>query len=53
MIAPPQWSEPIKLLNLMNTLYIIKGKKQFIIEDEVVILEAGHSIREEHSRSIF
>ena len=44
MIAPPQWSEPFQTPEFDEYTYIISGKKQFIIEDEVVILEKGHSI---------
>ena len=34
-----------KLQVLRNLPYIIKGKKQFIIEGETIILEAGQSIK--------
>ena len=44
MIAPPQWSEPFQTPEFDEYTYIIKGKKQFIIEGETVILEAGQSI---------
>jgi hypothetical protein len=47
MVAPPKWSEPIKHLNLKYTY--IRGKKQFIIEDETIILE-GQSIKIEKTR---
>ncbi|WP_452232553.1 cupin domain-containing protein [Lacinutrix sp. MEBiC02595] len=45
MIAPAGWSEPFQTPGFDEYTYIIKGKKQFIIEDEVVILEAGQSIK--------
>lgn len=45
MIAPAGWSEPFQTPEFDEYTYIIKGKKQFIIEDEVVILEAGQSIK--------
>lgn len=45
MIAPPNWSEPFQTPNFDEYTFIIKGKKQFIIEDDVVILEAGQSIK--------
>ena len=32
--------------------YVIKGKKQFIIEDEIVILEAGQSIKIEKNTRV-
>lgn len=45
MIAPPGWSEPFQTPEFDEYTYIIKGKKQFIIEDEVIILSAGESIK--------
>ena len=45
MIAPPGWSEPFQTPEFEEYTYIIKGKKQFIIDGETVILEAGQSIR--------
>jgi ethanolamine utilization protein EutQ len=44
MIAPPHWSDPFQTLEFDAYTYIISGKKQFIIEDEIVILEKGESI---------
>jgi uncharacterized cupin superfamily protein len=34
-------------------MYIIKGKKQFIIDEETIVLEAGQSKREKYTSSIF
>ena len=45
MIAPPGWSEPFQTPEFDEYTYIISGKKQFIIEGETVILEAGQSIK--------
>ena len=45
MIAPPHWSEPFQTPTFDEYTYIIKGKKQFIVEGETVILEAGQSIK--------
>ena len=45
MIAPPGWSEPFQIPEFEEYTYIIKGKKQFIIEDEQIVLEAGQSIK--------
>ena len=45
MIAPPGWSEPFQIPEFEEYTYIIKGKKQFIIEDEIIVLEAGQSIK--------
>ena len=45
MIAPAGWSEPFQTPEFDEYTYIIKGKKQFIIEGEEIILEAGQSIK--------
>ncbi|MGG8497644.1 cupin domain-containing protein [Tenacibaculum sp. TC6] len=45
MIAPPGWSEPFQTPEFEEYTYIIKGKKQFTIDGEVVVLEAGESIK--------
>ena len=45
MIAPAKWEEPFQTPEFDEYTYIIKGKKQFIIEDEIIILEAGQSIK--------
>ena len=45
MIAPAGWSEPFQTPQFDEYTYIIKGKKQITIEDEVVELKAGESIK--------
>ena len=45
MIAPPGWSEPFQTPEFDEYTYLIKGKKQFIIEGETIVLEAGQSIK--------
>ena len=45
MIAPPGWSEPFQTPEFDEYTYIIRGKKQFIIDGEKIILEAGQSIK--------
>ena len=51
MIAPPGWSEPFQTPEFDEYTYIIKGKKQFIVGDDVIVLEAGQSIKiNKHSR---
>ena len=51
MIAPPGWSEPFQTPEFDEYTFIIKGKKQFIIEDETLVLEAGQSIKvNKHTR---
>ena len=44
MIAPPNWSEPFQTPEFDEFTYIIKGKKQFEIDGETLVLEAGQSI---------
>ena len=44
MVAPPEWSEPFQTPEFDEFTYIIKGKKQFEIDGETVVLEAGQSI---------
>ena len=45
MKAPAGWSEPFQTPKFDEYTFIIKGKKQFIIENETIILEAGQSIK--------
>ena len=45
MVAPKGWSEPFQTPNFEEYTYIIKGKKQFNIDGEVIVLEAGESIK--------
>ena len=45
MVAPAGWSEPFQTPEFDEYTYIIKGKKQFIIEGETIVLEAGQSIK--------
>lgn len=45
MVAPPGWSEPFQTPEFDEYTFIIKGRKQFIIEDETIVLEAGQSIK--------
>ncbi|PQJ74098.1 cupin domain-containing protein [Polaribacter gangjinensis] len=52
MIAPPKWSEPFQTPEFDEYTYIIKGKKQFVIENEVVILSAGQSIKIEKNTRV-
>lgn len=52
MIAPPKWREPFQTPEFEEYTYIIKGKKQFIIEDETIILEAGQSIKIEKNTRV-
>ncbi len=45
MVAPPGWSEPFQTPEFEEYTYIIRGKKQFIIDGETIILEVGQSIK--------
>lgn len=52
MVAPPGWSEPFQTPEFDEYTYIISGKKQFIIDDETIVLEAGQSIKIERNTRI-
>jgi ethanolamine utilization protein EutQ len=52
MKAPPGWSEPFQTPEFDEFTFIIKGKKQFIIEDEMVVLDAGQSIKIEKNTRV-
>ena len=52
MKAPAGWSEPFQTPEFDEYTFIIKGKKQFIIEGETVILEAGQSIKIEKNTRV-
>ncbi len=52
MVAPPKWSEPFQVPEFDEYTYIIRGKKQFIIEGEALILEAGQSIKIEKNARV-
>lgn len=44
MVAPPGWSEPPQTPEFDEYTYIIRGKKQFVIDGDTVVLKAGESI---------
>ena len=51
MIAPPGWSEPFQTPEFDEYTFIIKGKKRFTIEGDIVDVEAGQSIKiQKHTR---
>lgn len=52
MVAPAGWSEPFQTPAFDEYTYIIKGKKQFIIDGEEIILEAGQSIKIEKNTRV-
>ncbi|MDB2385493.1 cupin domain-containing protein [Polaribacter sp.] len=45
MIAPSGWSEPFQTPEFDEYTYIFKGKKQFDIDGEIIVLQAGESIK--------
>jgi len=52
MVAPSGWSEPFQTPNFDEYTYIIKGKKQFIIDGDTIILETGQSIKIEKNTRV-
>lgn len=52
MVAPAGWSEPFQTPEFEEYTFIIKGKKQFIIDGEEIILEAGQSIKIEKNTRV-
>jgi mannose-6-phosphate isomerase-like protein (cupin superfamily) len=52
MVAPPGWSEPFQTPKFDEYTFIIKGKKQFNIAGELVVLEAGNSIKIERNTRV-
>ena len=45
LTAPAGWSEPFQTPEFEEYTFIFKGKKQFIIDGETIVLEAGQSIK--------
>ena len=52
MVAPAGWSEPFQTPKFSEYTIIIKGEKQFIFDDETVILEKGQSIKIEKNTRV-
>ena len=52
MVAPPFWNEPFQTPKFDEYTYIIKGKKQFTIDGEIVVLTAGQSIKIEKNTRV-
>ena len=52
MVAPPNWREPFQTPAFDEYTYIIKGKKQFIIEEDTIVLKAGESIKIEKNTRV-
>ncbi len=45
MIAPPHWSEAPQTPQFDEYTIVLRGKKQVLIDQETIILEAGESIK--------
>ncbi len=45
MIAPPHWSEPPQRPDFDEYTLMVRGRKQIIVDDTVVTLRAGESLR--------
>lgn len=52
MVAPRKWSEPFQTPEFDEYTYIIKEEKQFNLDGEIVVLEAGQSIKIEKGARI-
>lgn len=52
MVAPPGWSEPFQTPDFDEYTFIIKGKKQFIINGETIVLSEGESIKIEKNTRV-
>jgi mannose-6-phosphate isomerase-like protein (cupin superfamily) len=52
MVAPPGWSEPFQTPEFDEFTFVMKGKKQFIIEEEMIVLDAGQSIKIEKNTRV-
>lgn len=52
MIAPAGWSEPFQTPEFDEYTYIIRGKKQFIVDGDTLVLEAGQSIKIEKNTRV-
>jgi mannose-6-phosphate isomerase-like protein (cupin superfamily) len=44
MVAPPSWSEPFQTPLFDEVTMVVKGKKQFEVDGDTIILGAGESI---------
>lgn len=52
MVAPPKWIEPFQTPEFEEYTYILSGKKQFVIENDIITLEAGQSIKIEKNTRV-
>lgn len=52
MIAPSGWGEPFQTPNFDEYTLMVSGQKQIEIEDKIVILKAGESIKIERGTRV-
>ena len=52
MIAPPHWSEPFQTPEFEEYTFIFSGKKQFVVDNDIIVLEAGQSIKIEKNTRV-
>lgn len=45
MVAPPGWSEPCQTPEFDEYVYILKGKKQFNVAGEIIVVSKGEAIK--------
>ena len=45
MVVSAGWREPFQTPKFAEYAYIIRGKKQFIVDGETIVLKAGQSIK--------
>jgi mannose-6-phosphate isomerase-like protein (cupin superfamily) len=45
MVAPPGWGEPFQTPNFDEYTLMVKGEKQIEVDDKVIILRAGESLK--------
>ncbi len=52
MVTPPGWSEPFQTPEFDEFTFIIRGQKQIVIENEIVVIKAGESIKIEKNTRV-
>lgn len=52
MIAPPGWTESFQTPEFDEYTFVISGKKQFTIDNEIIVLQAGESIKVERNTRV-
>jgi ethanolamine utilization protein EutQ len=52
MVAPPGWTEPFQTPEFDEYTLVVKGRKQCSVAGEVLVLEAGTSIKVEKNTRV-